>query len=148
MLSCLIGFTLLIASIYMSLDDKKSVVFQRFNRLLDESQKRTYASIVRERLRIYVMGMILGLLLALSYYVKNRKDPYRICKFLCIVYVVKLAFYYLSPKQPLMLYSLTEERQVEAWADIYTHMKQQWATSLIVGFVGYLMIGWGACHLT
>ena len=23
-----------------------------------------------------------------------------------------------------------------------------WVTSLFVGFVGYLMIGWGACHLT
>ena len=148
MLSCLIGFTLLIASIYMSLDDTKSVVFQRFHRLLDESQKRVYESIVRERLRIYVIGMVLGLVLGISYFMKNRKDPYRLCKCLCIVYVVKLGFYYLSPKQPLMLYSLTEERQVEAWADIYTHMKQQWVTSLFVGFVGYLMIGWGACHLT
>jgi hypothetical protein len=128
--------------------DKKDKDFQRFNSLLDETQKGVYESIVHERLRIYVMGMLLGLMLALSYYFRNQKDPYRVCKFLCIVYVVKLGFYYLSPKPPLMLYSLTDERQVKAWTNIYTHMKQQWITSLLVGFVGYLMIGWGSCHLT
>ena len=145
MFSCVIGFTLLISSIYMMLDDRKSALFKKFYSVLDERQKKIYDGIVRERLMIYVTGMVLGLVLAFMYYFKNLKDSYRICKFLCIAFSVKLLFYYVMPKKPLMLYSLNEERQVEAWADIYSHMKQQWITSLFVGFVGYLMIAWGTC---
>jgi hypothetical protein len=145
MLVCLVGFTLLISSIYMMIDDTEGGVFQRFRALLDDSQTQIYDHIVRERLTIYVIGMVLGLISGFTYYVQHRKDPYRICKFLCIVYVVKLGFYYLSPKPPMMLYSLTNEQQVGAWTDMYSHMKQQRITSLIVGFIGYLMIGWGSC---
>ena len=39
-----------------------------------------------------------------------------------------------------MLYSLKTQEQVEAWADIYTEMKRRWVTSLVVGFVGYLVL--------
>ena len=142
MLSCAIGITLLIASVYMSLDDEKTEYFQRFYTSLDDSQQQTYRSIVRERTMIYVMGMVLGLVLGFMYYRKNPNDRYRLCKFLCIVYLVKLGFYYVYPKKPLMLYSLTKETQVKAWADIYTHMKTRWITSLMVGFVGYVVLGW------
>ena len=147
MLACATGLTLLFGSIYMSMDDHKSAHFKRFYQMLDRSQKETYQGIVKERMMIYVMGMVLGLVLGFMYYLKNPNDRYRLCKLLCIIYLVKLGFYYVYPKKPLMLYSLTEERQVEAWADIYTHMKERWITSLFVGFIGYLMLGWFACHL-
>ena len=39
-----------------------------------------------------------------------------------------------------MLYSLTNQEQVEAWADIYTEMKSKWIKSIIIGFIGYLLI--------
>lgn len=142
MLSCAIGFTLLISSVYMMLDDRKSSLFKRFYSVLDERQKGIYDGIVKERLMIYVAGMVLGLVLAFLYYFKNLKDRFRICKFLSIAFTTKLLFYYVMPKKPPMLNSLNEERQVEAWADINSHMKQQWIVSLFVGFIGYLMIAW------
>lgn len=139
--SCATGITLLLASLYMSLDDEKAAYFQRFQSSLDASQLQTYRSIVRERLMIYVSGMALGIFGGLLYYTRYPKDSYRLCKFLCIVYLVKLGVYYAVPKQPLMLYSLTTDTQVKAWADIYTHMKERWITSLMVGFAGYLLLG-------
>ena len=141
MLSCIVGFTMLLGSIYMSLDDKKDVYFIKFYESLDESQKQRYESIVRERLMIYMIGMLLGLYLGGMYYFKYNKDAYRLCKTLSIIYIVKLGFYYVYPKQPLMLYSLTNDVQVKAWADIYTHMKQRWIYSLLVGFIGYIVLG-------
>ena len=39
-----------------------------------------------------------------------------------------------------MLYSLSNQAQVEAWADIYTEMKSRWIKSIAIGFVGYLLI--------
>lgn len=141
MLACLIGFTLLFASLWMSFVQKDSRIFVKFQSLLDERQKRIYASIVRERLTIYTMGMILGLGLGFSYYYGSGKsDKYRVCKLLAIIFVTKLIFYYVYPKKPLMLYSLKTEEQVAAWADIYTEMKKSWVKSLGAGLVGYIVL--------
>ena len=140
MLSCAVGFTLLFASLWMSFIKRDTTIFQKFQETLDESQTIIYAGIVRERLSIYVMGMILGLALGFTYYLKHPTDNFRLCKLLAIIYSVKLMFYYVYPKRPLMLYSLKTQEQVEAWADIYTEMKRRWVTSLGVGFVGYLVL--------
>tara|TARA_B100000575_G_C23023232_1_gene589245 strand:- start:545 stop:928 length:384 start_codon:yes stop_codon:yes gene_type:complete len=115
--------------------------FIQFYQLLNEKQKSIYEKIVRERLMIYFSGMILGLIMGIYFYVNNPKTEYRLCKFLTIIYLIKLGFYYFYPKSPLMLYSLTTKEQTDAWADIYTDMKQRWIQSLIVGFIGYLLIG-------
>ena len=40
-----------------------------------------------------------------------------------------------------MLYSLTTKQQTDAWADIYSEMKNRWKISLFVGFIGYLFLG-------
>ena len=137
---CLIGFTLLFSSIYMSIMKKDSKIFSNFMKLLNQSQKKMYSKIIYERMSIYVMGMILGLVLGIYYYFKYKTDKYRLCKFLCIIYIVKLGFYYLYPKSPLILYSLTNQKQVSAWADIYSEMKKRWILSLLVGFFGYLVL--------
>ena len=119
---------------------KDSKIFGNFMGLLNQSQKKLYSKIISERMSIYVMGMILGLVLGIYYYFKNKTDEYSLCKFLCIIYIVKLGFYYFYPKSPLMLYSLTNQKQVSAWADIYSEMKRRWILSLIVGFIGYLVL--------
>ena len=46
---------------------------------------RIYAGIVRERLTIYVMGMVLGLALGFTYYLKHPNDNFRLCKLLAII---------------------------------------------------------------
>ena len=137
---CLIGFTLLFSSIYMSYLKKDSDIFVNFMSLLDEDQQKIYQKIIYERIMIYVAGMILGVSLGLYYLFTNKKDNYRLCKFLCIIYIVKLGFYYIYPKSPLMLYSLKSKDQVDAWATIYTEMKSRWIKSLMVGLIGYLLL--------
>ena len=136
---CAVGITLLISSIYMSYMKRDNSKFSKFNNLLNKEQKEIYQTIVHERLKIYIMGMVIGLSFALFYLYNNKTDNYKVCKFLAIVYLIKLGFYYLYPKSPLMLYSLTEKEQVDAWADIYTDMKVRWIQSLVVGFFGYLL---------
>ncbi len=138
---CLIGFTLLFSSVYLMIQKRDKTHFIHFYQLLNEKQKSIYEKIVRERLMIYFSGMILGLIMGIYFYVNNPKTEYRLCKFLTIIYLIKLGFYYFYPKSPLMLYSLTTKEQTYAWADIYTDMKQRWIQSLIVGFIGYLLIG-------
>jgi hypothetical protein len=137
---CLIGITLLISSIYMSYMKRDNDIFIEFMNTLDPEQMVIYSEIVFERLMIYVMGMVIGLFLGIYYILTNPKDDYRVCKFLCIIFLTKLLFYYFYPKQPLMLYSLKTEEQVEAWANIYSEMKNRWKKSIIVGLIGYLIL--------
>ena len=138
-ISCIVGITLLIGSLSMSLQKRDTKIFSRFYNLLDSKQKSIYEGIVKERFTIYFTGMILGLGLGILYYIRSN-DKYKLCKFLAIIYLVKLGFYKVYPKSPLMLYSLNNQKQVEAWADIYTEMKSKWIKSIAIGFIGYLLI--------
>ena len=141
MLVCLIGFTLFFASIYMSYLKKDNDIFINFNKLLNEKQKSIYQKIIRERMSIYISGSVLGLVTGIIYFVQSKNDNYKICKFLTIIYVIKLGFYKIYPKSPLLLYSLTTKSQTDAWADIYTEMKNRWIQSILTGFIGYILIG-------
>ena len=138
---CMVATTLLISSIYLSVVNKNTEIFSKFNSLLSDSQMKIYNKIVKERLMIYIGGMILGILFGGIFYYYNKKSEYLFCKVVGIMILTKLAFYYFYPKRPLMLYSLTNKKQTDAWADIYTEMKGRWIKSLVVGFIGYLIIG-------
>ena len=141
--TCIIGITFLLSSIYLSILKQDNDIFFKFNRLLNDKQKIIYQNIVRERLKIYTIAMFTGLGSGLLYWYRNQKQPYIWCSFLAIVYIVKLGVYYFYPKSPLMLYSLTTKEQTDAWADIYTEMKSRYRISLLIGFIGYLIISSG-----
>lgn len=146
MIVCLIGFTLFFASLYMSYLKRDNEIFNKFNKLLNEKQKLLYQNIIKERTSIYISGTILGLITGIYYLYKYKDDNYKICKFLAIVYIIKLGFYKIYPKSPLLLYSLTTKSQTDAWADIYTVMKNRWIQSIFVGFIGYILIGNYLCE--
>ena len=141
--TCIIGITFLLSSIYLSILKQDNDIFFKFNRLLNDKQKIIYQNIVKERLKIYSVALFTGLGSGLLYWYRNQKQPYIWCSFLAIVYIVKLGVYYFYPKSPLMLYSLTTKEQTDAWADIYTEMKTRYRISLLIGFIGYLIISSG-----
>jgi hypothetical protein len=143
--TCLIGVSLLFSSFYMSYMNGDHEIFNHLNSLLNDSQKNIYQSIVRERLLIYIFGSILGIISAFFFYRNNKTDKYILCKSLALLYSIKLGFYYMYPKQPLMLYSLTTKEQTDAWADVYTEMKNRWKLSIFMGFISYLILGFSFC---
>ena len=133
---CLVGISLLFASIFMHfLKDENN--FKRFVSLLSSEQSQIYNKIVHERLRIYSFGVFLGIILGLiymKYYGKN------LCVFLTIIFVTKLAVYKIYPKSTMMLYHLTNKAQTDAWTDIYVHMKTTWMKSIILGVLSYIFL--------
>ena len=140
---CLIGVTFLLSSIYLAINRSESIpIFTEFYSLLNDKQKSVYHGIISERLMIYTVGVILGLINGVYYYYRFKKEKYVWCGFLTVAYVTKLLFYYLYPKQPLMLYSLTTKEQTDAWANIYIEMKKRWKMSIILGFIGYSFIAY------
>ncbi len=137
---CLIGITLLFSSVYMTIFNKDKQIFINFSKLLNDNQKIRYHQIIKERITAYISGILAGLLGGLYYYYNNPKQKYPLCTFLAILYITKLGVYYFYPKSPLMLYSLTTKEQTDAWANIYEEMKSRYKLSLLVGFIGYLLI--------
>lgn len=138
-ISCAIGITLLLSSIFMNLN-KNDVLFKKFYNSLNDKQRQIYLHIIRERLTIYVIGLFIGTVSGVYYLYRYQKDKYRLCKFLAIVYILQLGIYYVYPKHPLMLNYLTSKEQVASWAKIYTDMKNNWIRSLLLGFIGYLIL--------
>tara|TARA_B100000902_G_C27249781_1_gene884627 strand:- start:259 stop:693 length:435 start_codon:yes stop_codon:yes gene_type:complete len=136
-ISCSIAFVLLLSSILMHFFvDKKD----DFMLTLNEEQKQKYKSIILERFKIYIFGMIFGLLLALTYVYIYNDDRYKVCKFVAIVLLTKLTFYYFYPKSDFMLYHLTEREQIKAWTDLYRNYKNAWRNSLILAVISYVLI--------
>ena len=135
-ISCAIAFILLLSSILMHFFiDKKD----DFLLTLNIDQKQKYKSIILERFRIYIFGMILGLLLGFSYIYFYSEDKFKVCKFVAIVLVTKLTFYYFYPKSDFMLYHLTEKEQVSAWTDLYRNYKNAWRNSIILVIISYIL---------
>ena len=136
-ISCAIAFVLLLSSILMHFFiDKKD----DFMLTLNESQKKKYKDIIQERFKIYIFGMILGLVLGFLYVYIYNEDRFKVCKFVAIVLVTKLTFYYFYPKSDFMLYHLTEKNQVIAWTDVYRNYKNAWRNSLIIATISYILL--------
>ena len=138
--TCVIGITMLFSSVYLAIFKQDKSLFTNFVNLLDSEQEKKYHKIVKERLTAYVVGMVLGVILALYYYKLYPKQDYILCTFLAIIYITKLLVYYFYPKLPLFLYSLRTKQQTDAWAKIYEEMKGRYKVSLLIGFVGYLLL--------
>ena len=136
---CIVGVTLFLASIYMHFlkDDNN---FTKFTNLLNSEQLEKYNLIIHERLRIYMIGVFIGLVLGLVY-LQFYGD--NICIFLSLVFFTKLFVYHIYPKSTYMLYHLTNSEQVDAWTDIYVHMKTNWVKSIGLGLISYIFIYFG-----
>ena len=143
---CLVGFTLLFSSIFMNFlkDNKK---FEKFNNTLNDEQKKIYKNIIVERIKIYSIGIASGLFLGLMYYLRDPKQKRNLCVFFTIVFVTKLVVYKVYPKSTMMLYHLTKKEQVDAWTDIYVHMKRNCIISILLGLISYLFLGKGFKNL-
>jgi hypothetical protein len=136
-ISCAIAFVLLLSSILMHFFiDKKD----DFLLTLNVDQKKKYKDIIQERFKIYIFGMILGLVLGFLYVYIYNEDRFKVCKFVSIVLVTKLTFYYFYPKSDFMLYHLTETEQVKAWTDVYRNYKNAWRNSLILATISYILL--------
>jgi len=141
--TCAIGITFLLASVASAYLGHKKDIFSRFSLLLNDKQYRIYQNIIQERIYIYTISLLSGLCAGLAYWYTHKKEPYVWCSFLAIAYIVKLGVYYFYPKSPLMLYSLTTKEQTDAWATIYTEMKNRYRISLLLGFIGYIIVSSG-----
>jgi uncharacterized protein YacL len=143
---CVLGAAFLGSSILTMMASKQSKNFINFKNLLDEKQLKIYQKIIKERMSIYIQGLILGVLLAvLITFNSSLKRTNKLCVFVVIALGVNYLFYSLHPKTTYMLLHLNSQQQNEAWLNIYKEMKIRCKIGLLLGLVGYILLGNGLC---
>ena len=65
---CAIGIILFVISKYTFLPDINGGTCTKLYNILDESQKKIYLNIFREKRRIYYISIVIGILLSFFYY--------------------------------------------------------------------------------
>ena len=144
--TCLIGSGFLGSSILTMLASKQGKTFVEFNKVLTEQQRQTYKQITRERMNIYIQGLVIGAVLAVlvSQMLKIDKSK-KVCVFVVIALGFNYAYYTLYPKSTYMLQHLTNKEQNQAWLNIYKEMKTRCMVGFLLGLVGYIVLGIGSC---
>jgi uncharacterized protein YacL len=143
---CVLGAALLGSSILTMMASKQSKNFVNFKKLLNQRQLEIHEGITKERLSIYIQGLILGVLLAvLVTFNSSLKGNNKLCVFVVIALGVNYLFYSLHPKSTYMLLHLSSQQQNEAWLNIYKEMKLRCKLGLLLGLGGYVLLGNGLC---
>ena len=139
-LICVIAAALFGAMLYVTFNPNKDTTINDLLRLLTSEQNNVYKEITNERLRIYVIGLVLGLLVGFIYLQMVPRSLTRSCSFLVTVMGINYAFYMLYPKTKYMLPHLTNDEQRTAWLAVYKEMQKSNYIGLVIGAVSYLLV--------
>ena len=141
-LLCLIAAGLFGSMLYVMLSHGRDSNISKFVQVLNEEQTTIYYNIVRERMTIYIYGLILGLLAGFTYisYVP-LKSTLGICTFVIIILGILFLFYRIYPKSDYMLNHLTTQEQNVAWVNVYRDMRNRSHIGFVLGAVAFVLFG-------
>ena len=144
---CLVGAALVGSMVMNMLASKRSKNFRNFMSLLDDNQQQIYKSVIKERMNIYIQGMVIGVILAILCTFNNKLSRQNnICLFIVIALGFNWIYYSVYPKSTYMLSHLSSTEQNKAWLKIYKEMKLRCKIGLLLGVVGYILLGVGWCN--
>ena len=148
-LSCTIASGFIFASLFTMFATKKTMLANDLRQSLTPEQDAVYKTIVEERTRLYLHGLVIGLLLGVVYlYItREKKDKliHRLCLFTLIVMGTQYFYYTLMPKKRWMLDFLDSKEANQKWLEMYKYMKYQYHIGFLFGIVGYTILAYGLC---
>ncbi len=140
---CMIAVALFAGQLYVMFNYNKHKLLDRFDALLNQEQKARYKNIIDERMKLYVHGMILGVVLGFLYLgMVPSQTLGRACIFTMIVLGINNMYYILMPKSDYMVPHLTTKEQRVAWLHIYREMQYRCKMGFVLGLLGYLILGY------
>jgi uncharacterized protein YacL len=142
-LSCSIAAGLIVASIVMLFMPQMNQ--KQFLQSLDPLQKDYYYQVVKNRLNVYLLGTLIGLVVAtllLVFMWKGKDLLQKVCYFIVTVFLSQIIIYTFAPKK-YMLDKLNNQVQVQAWLKVYKSMMVWYWGSFILGLVGYGLVVYG-----
>lgn len=137
--SCLLATMLLtsmiistVAGIFIPLQNKLN---------LNSYQKEIYNDIVKDRLKIFLIGLVFGIGIAYSLVTNINLDrSNKICIFIITTIIVNTVIYTIYPKKDWILRHLTKD-QIDNWIKIYNEMKIKKIVGMSLGIVVYYYLG-------
>lgn len=145
---CLLAVGAFASMLYMVLYFNGDSALTKFPKSLSPDQLILYNKVIKERMTLFLQGLILGLLLGFIYlnYSKSGSANDDVTKSQCVFTLLVLGtvylYYSLYPKQYSMMPTLRDDQQRGLWWDIYTEMKKRSLYGFLLGVVAFLMIGY------
>lgn len=143
---CILAFVLIGASLYTMLTCKHCDPFLSYENSLDPEQQILYHKVIKERMNIYLYGLILGLIAGIFYMYMTKNElthsKYKSCVFASIIFGVQFLFYMLYPKSHYMLNHMKNQDQVDKWLEVYKTMKNRYWIGAILGIFGFFILGY------
>lgn len=138
---CLIAAVLFGGQLYIMLTSSNSEQLLNFKKMLSIEQQNMYNLISKQRMTIFVQGLLIGILLGFIYLSLAVRNVFSACIFTVIVLTVTNLYYILSPKKQSILPHLETKEKREQWLKVYNLMKMKSIFGSLLGGVSYMIIG-------
>jgi Flp pilus assembly protein TadB len=119
----------------------------RLREVLSDELDQIHERIVVERRNQYIMGLVLGAVLAfllLRVYPASGRY-HRMTMFILVMLSTAVLFYLLAPKSDYMLHHLKTPEENRAWLEVYKTMKQRYVVGLILGGLAAVPLSYSFC---
>lgn len=146
---CLISSILITGSIFVCCFPHRKKIMTDFMDLLDENQKKEYTKIIEMRKNIYLRSLISSFAISTIFSLVGLKEKTfsinNFCVFIALVFSFTNLFYLLSKKSSYIVSKLNNEKQRNAWLEIYKNMQYHYHLGIMVGLIGVLIISITYC---
>lgn len=141
---CILAVGAFASMLYSMLYFNGNSALAKFPKSLNTEQLVIYNKVIKERMTLFLQGLVLGLILGFIYLNYSRSSGEVVksqCVFTLLVLVTVYAYYSLYPKQYSMLPTLQSTEQRALWWDVYTEMKKRSLIGFLLGVVAFLLVG-------
>ena len=140
-LSCALAAGLIFGVLMTSIPKNKTKI-DKLKKSLDKKQKEIYENLSKERLRLYIQGLILGIVISILYLYlfKNKVNTCNFCNCLVITLGVAALYYLIYPKTDYIINYIQDEEQRKLWLDIYRHMQLKYYGGIAIGVIIYILL--------
>lgn len=146
-LTCTLGAGLLAGNIYTMMTPRNEIY--KIKELLDQEGLDAYEKIEKERLMLYIQGIILGLILAFILFIytkdKVQNQLCNVCLFVVVALLTGMIYYKVMPKSDYMLNHLKTPEQNKEWLKVYKTMQNRYHTGFFTGAIAYAVICYAFC---
>lgn len=147
---CVVSVTLLVGQFFVILNCSNKREVKDFIEELPEDYREYYKKVMKERMTIYIKATIMGIIfsfgiLILGCVINFNNHFYNTCSFTGIALLIQLIMYMTHTKHYTMKHILTDNDLKVKWDNIYGKYKQSYLMGLLVGLIGYFLLGFVLC---
>jgi cytochrome bd-type quinol oxidase subunit 2 len=142
-ITCALAVAFIVASLYIMLTSNKSKDYESL--LTEQIDMDVYNKIVKERIKIYIIASIIGIIFGIIYVIwkKNKIATVPlICTAVLIFFLTQIFIYMIYPKSDYILNYVTNNEQSKAWLAMYNQMMKKFLIGFVIGLVGYALLCW------